>query len=136
MIQTHYKEALPWLEQALEIFEEAGAQLAIAVVWEEMAVCQLGLGNDQLSLDLLRRAETVQLKAGTVANYQVVLANIGNVFLHRNDFTTAISYYQRALTIARKIEDPVSIRKWTYNTTLAYMRMRATIDEAMRDAST
>jgi|SwirhisoilCB1_FD_contig_41_8703071_length_1735_multi_2_in_0_out_0_2 tetratricopeptide (TPR) repeat protein len=116
---------MPWLRKALGIFEGAGARLLTAAVWEEMAVCELGLGNDQTSLDLLRKAEVVQLDAGTPANYQVVLANIGNVYLYRDDFVTAISYYQHALTIAREIKDPVSIRKWTYNTTLAYMRMRA-----------
>jgi len=135
MIQTHYEQALPWLQEALKIFQGAGAQLAIAVVWEEMAVCQLGLGNDQSSLELLRRAEAVQLKAGSIANYQVVLANIGNVYLHRNDYSTAISYYQRALTIAREIKDPVSIRKWTYNTNLAYMRMRTEIDQVAQNPS-
>ena len=135
MIQTHYEQALPWLQEALNIFQGAGAQLAIAVVWEEMAVCQLGLGNDQSSLELLRRAEAVQTKAGSIANYQVVLANIGNVYLYRNDYSTAISYYQRALTIAREIKDPVSVRKWTYNTNLAYMRMRTAIDQAPQTPS-
>jgi hypothetical protein len=60
-----------------------------------------------------------------VANYQVVLGNIGNVYLYRTEFPTAVSYYQRALAIAREIKDPVSIRKWTYNANLAYMRIRA-----------
>jgi tetratricopeptide (TPR) repeat protein len=77
---------------------------------------------------LLRSAEDVQLKAGTVANYQVVLANIGNVYLYRNDYLTAISYYRRALALSREIKDPVSIRKWTYNINLAYMKMRAALE--------
>jgi hypothetical protein len=45
------------------------------------------------------------------------------VYLHRKDYSTAISYYQRALTIAHQIKDPVSIYKWTYNTNLALLRM-------------
>jgi tetratricopeptide (TPR) repeat protein len=128
MIQTHYEEAIPWLQQSLVIFEGVRAELAMALVWSELAVCHLGLGNDQLSLDLLRSAEDVQLKAGTVANYQVVLANIGNVYLYRNDYLTAISYYRRALALSREIKDPVSIRKWTYNINLAYMKMRAALE--------
>jgi tetratricopeptide (TPR) repeat protein len=100
-----------------------------------MAVCHLGLGNDQLSLDLLTRAASVEQQAGTTANYQVTLANIGNVYVYRKDYGTAISYYQRALAIARAIKDPVSIRKWTYNTNLAYMKMRAAMDEAEQNAS-
>jgi protein gp37 len=56
------------------------------------------------------KTEAVRLKAGAVANYQVVLGNIGNVYLYRTEFPTAISYYQRALAIAREIKDPLSIR--------------------------
>ena len=126
MIQTFNEEGIPWLEQSLAIFQGANAELSIALVWGELAVCQLGLGNDQLSLASLRKAETAQLKAGTVANYQLVLANIGNVYLYRRDYATAISYYQRALAIAREIKDPVSIRKWTYRYQSGYMRMRET----------
>ncbi len=128
MIQTHYEEAIPWLQQSLTIFEGVAAELSMALVWSELAVCHLGLGNDQLSLDLLRKAEDAQHKAGTVANYQVVLANIGNVYLYRGDHLMAISYYRRALMLSEEIKDPVSIRKWTYNINLAYLKMRATID--------
>lgn len=135
MIQRRYEKALPWLEQALEVFLEADAKVSVAIVWEEMAVCHLGLGRDQQALDLLWRAEAAQLKAGTVANYQIVLGNIGNVYLYRKDFPTAISYYQRALSIAHEIKDPVSIHKWTYNTNLALMRMREALDQAAPNAS-
>jgi len=122
MIQTHYDQALPWLQQALAVIESAGAKTFAAVVWEEMAVCELGLGNDVASLDLLRRAEAVQLEARAPANYQVVLANIGNVYLYRHE-------------IAREIKDPVSIYKWTYNTNLALIRMREAIDQAAQNDS-
>jgi tetratricopeptide (TPR) repeat protein len=129
MIQAHHEEAIPWLQKALTTFEEVGAKLLMATVWGELAVCQLGLGNDELSLDLMTRAAAIEREAGAVANYQVALANIGNVYLYRNEYATAISYYQQALAIAREIKDPVSIRKWTYNINLAYMKIRAAIDE-------
>jgi tetratricopeptide (TPR) repeat protein len=104
MIQGHHREALPWLEEALTIFEGEQARLAIAMVWGELAVCYLGLGDDQKALDLFRGAERINLECGVVHNYQVTLANIGNVYLHRGDHFTAISYYQRALALARQIQ--------------------------------
>ena len=128
MIQQFYEQAIPCLQQSLAVFEEAHVELSMALVWSELAVCKLGLGLDQQSLDLLRQAEAVQQKAGTTANYQIVLGNIGNVYLYRKDYLTAISYYQRALTIAREIKDPVSVHKWTYNTNLALLRMQEAID--------
>jgi tetratricopeptide (TPR) repeat protein len=86
------------------------------------------MGDDQDALDLFGKAEKINYEAGFVHNYRVVLANIGNVYLHRRDHFTAISYYQRALALARQTKDRVSIKKWTYNINLAYARMREAVD--------
>jgi tetratricopeptide (TPR) repeat protein len=128
MIQGHHQAAMPWLEQSLTLYESAGARLLVAIVWSEMAVCHLGLGDDRKSLELLENALRVQREAGTVQNYLVALANIGNVYLHRGDYLTAIAYYRRALELAREIKDPVSIQKWSGNIRLAYARLRQSVD--------
>jgi tetratricopeptide (TPR) repeat protein len=120
---------MPWLNESLEIFENAGARLSVAMVWSELAVCYLGMGQDEKAMELLRQAERINHEAGVVHNYQVVLANIGNVYLHRRDYFTAISYYQQALALARQIKDPVSIKKWTRNINLAYARIRLSVDQ-------
>jgi tetratricopeptide (TPR) repeat protein len=134
MIETHYEEAITWLQNALAIFDAVGAKLSVAVAWSELSVCYLGLGNDGLALDLLRKAASIQHEAGNIANYQVALANIGNVYFYRGDHLTAITYFRRALALAREIADPVSITKWTYNINLAYLRLRRTIDGVLRTA--
>jgi tetratricopeptide (TPR) repeat protein len=108
--------------------QEAGARLSIATVWSEMAVCYLGTGQDEKVMELFRQAELVNSESGAVYNYQVVLGNIGNVYLHRRDHFTAISYYRRALVLAHEIKDPVSIKKWTRNINLAYARIRQSVD--------
>lgn len=129
MIQRHYEEAMPWLDQSLKIFEDAGARLSIATVRGEMGVCQLGLGNDSDALELFEGAARIDFESGAIHNYQVALANIGNVYLHRRDYFAALSYYEKARDIAREIKDPVSVKKWTYNIRLTYARIRSTIDE-------
>jgi tetratricopeptide (TPR) repeat protein len=129
MIQGHYDEAMPWLDESLGIFEGADARLSVAMVWSELAVCHLGSGADDKAMELFRRAERVNCEAGVIHNYQVVLANIGNVYLHCRDHFTAISYYQRALALARELKDPVSIKKWTRNINLAYARIRLEVDQ-------
>lgn len=100
------------------------------MVWSELAVCYLGLGDDERALELFRQAERVNFESGVVHNYQVALANIGNVYLHRRDHFAAISYYQRAIALAREIKDPVSIKKWTRNINLAYARIRLSVDQS------
>lgn len=129
MILEQYRDAMPWLEESLGIFEDAPARLSIAMVWSELAVCYLGVGDDEKALELFRKAECVNRELGYIHNYQVVLANIGNVYLYRRDHFTAISNYRRALALAREIKDPVSIKKWNYNINLAYARIRADVDQ-------
>jgi tetratricopeptide (TPR) repeat protein len=129
MIQEHYREALPWLRESLEVFEGVDARLSVATVWSELAVCHLGLGRDEKALELFQKAAQQNIDAGAIHNYQVALANIGNVYLHRRDYLTAISYYRQAVTLAREIGDPLSIKKWTYNINLAYARIRQSVDE-------
>jgi tetratricopeptide (TPR) repeat protein len=128
MIQGHFQEAMPWLEESLALFEGGGARLSMATVWSEMAVCHLGLKDDQRALELLEGALEVNRKFGTVHNYLVVLANIGNVYLCRGDYLRAIDFYRQALELARQIKDPVSIRKWTNNIRLAYARLQESVN--------
>jgi tetratricopeptide (TPR) repeat protein len=128
MIQRFHQAAMPWLEESLVLYESAGARLLMAIVWGELAVCRLGLGEDRRSLELLENALRVQSETGTVQNYLVVLANIGNVYLHRGDYLTAIAYYRRALELAREIKDPVSIQQWSGNIRLAYAHLRQSVD--------
>jgi tetratricopeptide (TPR) repeat protein len=128
MIRNRYHEAMPWLKSSLSIFELAGARTSMAIVWSELAVCHLGLGDDEKSLELLENALAVQEEAGRAQNYLVALANIGNVYLHRKDYLRAIDYYRKALALAREIKDPVSIQKWSYNIRLAYARLKQSVD--------
>ncbi len=69
-----------------------------------------------------------QSSIGTIQNYLVVPANLGNVYLQRGNYLTAIDYYRRALGLAREIKDPVSIQKWSHNIRLAYTRLRESVD--------
>lgn len=128
MIQGKYEDATPWLEQSLKVFEGVGALLSIATVRGELGVCQLGVGNDKNALELFEETAEINYVSGAIHNYQVALANIGNVYLHRRDYLTALSYYEKARALAREIRDPVSVKRWTYNIRLAYARIMSSVD--------
>jgi tetratricopeptide (TPR) repeat protein len=55
--------------------------------------------------------------------YQINLANIGNIHLRRGEYAAAISRYQEALEIARKLGDAISVSKWLQNLALTYSNM-------------
>lgn len=128
MAQEHYIEALTRYDESLSLFASAGFRLWMATVWCDMAVCHLGLGDDRKALALFEDALRINSEAGIVHSYLVVIANIGNVYLHRGDHLRAIDHYRRALELAREIKDPVSIRKWSYNLWLGYARLRRSVD--------
>lgn len=72
------------------------------------------------ALEFFHKAERVFLESGPVPNYQVCLANTGNVYHYRREFLKAISYYQRAFELARQLSDDLSIGKWLHNLAQAY----------------
>jgi tetratricopeptide (TPR) repeat protein len=101
---------------------------SIALAWGELGVCRLGLDEADEALLLFRKAEKANRDAGFVHKLSGSTSEHGNVYLHQHDHFTAISYYQQALSLARDIKDPVSIKKWTYNINLAYARIRDAVD--------
>ena len=132
MAMGMFEEALLWLDKASEIARTSGFEILLAGDLSEIGVCYTGLGNLKKALEVHRLAEKILIGIGAMQPYQVNLADIGNVYLHKGDFLTAISYYRRALAIAEQIKHPASIEKWNYNIRLAYVKLRASIDQTCR----
>ena len=89
----------------------------------ELANCHLHTDEAEKALEFFHKAERVFLESGAVPNYQVCLANIGNVYHYRREFLTAISYYQRAFELERQLGDHLSIGKWLHNLAQAYANL-------------
>ena len=70
----------------------------IVMVWNELAVCYLGLGDDATPMELFRRAERLNYEVGVIHNYQVVLAN------------TAIAYYSEPSPWQARLRAPFRSR--------------------------
>jgi tetratricopeptide (TPR) repeat protein len=63
------------------------------------------MGQDEEAMELFRKGEEINQAAGFVHNYQVILANVGKVYLFCRDHLTAVRYYQRAVSMAGEIKD-------------------------------
>jgi tetratricopeptide (TPR) repeat protein len=123
MTLKRFTEAIPWFEHSTKIAQAHGARLLIAKNWGELAVCYLGLGDPKKSIEFLDKSDSIFLSAGAMHWYQVNVADRGNVHLYLGDYPGAISYYMRALELARNIKDPVSVGKWSGNLKIAYTEM-------------
>lgn len=120
MYRGKFLAAIPRFDEALATFESLKDTFYCAILWCEMANCFLHIEESEKALEFFHKAERVFLESGAMPNYQVCLANIGNVYHDRREFLTAISYYQRALELARQLGDHLSIGKWLHNLAQAY----------------
>lgn len=123
MYRSEFSAAIPRFEEALVAFESLKDTFYCAILWCELGNCYLYTEEAEKALEFFRKAERVFLESGAMPNYQVCLANIGNVYHHRREFLTAISYYQRALELARELGDQLSIGKWLHNLAEAYANL-------------
>ena len=80
-----------------------------------MGTCYLHLGETANALELLEESAAAFQANGSLSSYQVSLADIGNLYFVRIEYVKAISYYQRALELARQLGDRLSVSKWLKN---------------------
>jgi tetratricopeptide (TPR) repeat protein len=89
----------------------------------ELGACHFGLDNLGEALELFLKAEQIDLETCAHPGRQIVIANIGNIYLRRGEYVKAISHYQRAIEIAKQSDDRISVYKWLKNLGVAYSAM-------------
>lgn len=122
MARGKFQPAIEWFSEALEAASNSGQTYLAATMKSELGWCFYNLDENDRALELFRAAESVFGASGARHNYGIALANIGNVYFKQGQYPAAIDYYQRALEIAREINDKVSIAKWLKNLSVVYSR--------------
>lgn len=124
MARREFRNALPWLEGAVSMAEAVDSKYLLALHSGEAGICYLGLGDPDRALQIHIAAGKALADLGARHAYQVNLADMGNVYLQKGEYATAIWHYQRALAIAKEINAPASVEKWSHNIKLAYEKLR------------
>lgn len=130
MAGKQYRDALFWLGRSFALATAGGCGDMPPAIMAEMGVCYMGLGDLDKSLELHLQVDRLLLKSGGRRNYPVNLSDIGNVYLQKGDYPTAIAYYERALAIAKEMEFASCIEKCTFNIKLAYARFSKSLSES------
>jgi tetratricopeptide (TPR) repeat protein len=123
MVRSHFEEAIKWYESAHAIFLRENLPFDAAQMRSELGCCYHGIGDDEKAMEYFSESLKACLDADAMPGYQINLANIGNIHLARGEYAAAISMYQEALEIARKLGDTISVSKWLRNLALTYSHM-------------
>ncbi len=128
--RKQYPDALLWLRRSLAIATSQDFGLLRPAIMGEMGVCYLGAGDPERSLEMHLQVDRLLSESGARRGHPMNLSDIGNVYLQKGDYGTAIAYYQRALAIAKEIEFAACIESCTSNMRLAYARLSNSLRES------
>jgi len=123
MLKGEFAEAITWYERSRGRFVDAGLSFEADGILSELGCCYYGLKEDDRALQYYEQALQSSLEARAMPTYQIDLANIGNIYLRRGEFSAAILNYQKAVEIARELGDWISVAKWLGNLAHAYSVM-------------
>lgn len=133
LAELDYENALKYLREALEKAEAIGDKAAQAQILSSSAVIYEVLGNEPKLLDLLNRelaillsadyaeslnktrlettAKAPELAALTEENDEFFrLIGIGNTYRRLKEYDRSLSYYEKALPIARSLKKPDAVQ--------------------------
>ncbi|MGI8988429.1 MAG: CHAT domain-containing protein [Bryobacteraceae bacterium] len=112
MGSSHYDEAIGWLEQAISESNNSPSKSFAAMAQQDLGWCYYSLGDVDRALALFQNSEYLWQEMGDVADEQMAIGNIGNVYYARGDFHAASIEYGRALQIARRVNNKDWTAKW------------------------
>jgi CHAT domain-containing protein/tetratricopeptide (TPR) repeat protein len=115
MLQSRWDEAIPFFEQARQLWRSAGAgHSADAAAGNNLRICYSRLGDFDKALAYWREIQP-QMRPGTLlAN---ALGETGTAYLYQEEPHQAIPYYRKACDMARQFGSPRDAARWAGNLT-------------------
>jgi CHAT domain-containing protein/predicted negative regulator of RcsB-dependent stress response/exonuclease VII small subunit len=112
---ARYDEAISWFNRALAVFERLQLNLYTARTLNNLGYCYFQLGDPEKARRLYEKAEQSTARTAKLNDLHFSLGSIGNWYFEQHDYKQALAYYERALEIARRIDDQFWVANWLYN---------------------
>lgn len=122
-----YADAIIWLERSGEAALRAGARRARARALSEIGCCHVRMGDPETGLPLLLEAEAIARETGDAWTQAYCAGDIGNAYAGLQQYERAVDCYERALKLARQLQDPYGAAKWTGNLVDACLKTGRTL---------
>ena len=127
--QEHYDESIDWNRAALRVSQAAGAEDSVSYILGNMAWSYFELGDYERSLQLYQQAERASEKTGSVGAQIDWRIDIGIANYYLRDYAAAEGESQKALEMARKLDQKLAITRCLNN--LSYVAMqKGRLDQA------
>lgn len=119
--QKNYTNALDYYNRSLKIQLQNGDSSSVARTYGNIGIVLNAQGSFNEALKKQLHAARLNQSMGKQAALQINFVNAGNAHLNLNSTDSALHYFNKALNIARTIENLGSIATTTGNIGLAYL---------------
>jgi len=119
--QEHYDASLDWNQSALQLSQSTGARISAARILGNMGWSYFEMGDYRQALSLFEQAAASFGQAGLVGPQVDWLTNIGIADYYLRDYAAAEKESQKALELARKLDEKVPITECLNN--LSYVAL-------------
>lgn len=124
-----YSKAHEYYSSALAKFEQAKDRAGIAGSYANIGSCLHLQGANDKALDRYKKAVTIYGEDGDIFNEQVILGNIGDIYLDQKDYANSQEFYFRALKKNDTVGDKEGLA--TLMAGIGRLYLQAAIDNAI-----
>lgn|GEM_PF-2789375 len=108
-LESEWGKAVSYTLQALRIAEKTEDPLDEAAVYNNLGSEYLGLKNDKLAEDYLRKAMPLFIKDNNLDQLGDCETTLAKVFVARGNYDSAKYYFDSAIAIFKQLEEPYQI---------------------------
>jgi len=122
--QKKYKEALPYAEKALEMFDKIKDKKGQGFAYVRLGEVHQGLAIYEKAVDAFQRSLQIREVLGDKSSLITSYSRIGTVYSLNKDYESSLEFYQKALQISKGLNDKRSIAGSLDNIAWVYIRMK------------
>jgi len=110
IVQGNFNSVLDYLNQALQLYSNLKNTLGMAGCYNRIASLYFIQGHYEASLTMYQRAQRLyEQDRGEPLSYTKVLGNIGILYVRHGDYSTALEYHLKALSIYQRFDNQAGI---------------------------
>lgn len=114
--EARYDEAVSEFSQLLNLSGESRSKSIRARLLNNLGYCYIQLGQPDKAAPLFDAAQKLASETGVLLDVTMGLGRMGEWFAGQGQYSTALSYYRRAVDVARQSHSQYWLAKWLYQT--------------------